>query len=291
MLELVMHNNCMNRLSTSERARIIAALVEGNSLRSTSRLCNVAFNTVLKLVPEIGLACADYHDAHVRNVRAKRIQCDEIWQFVGAKHKNASPEQKAQGWGDVWTWTAIDADTKLCISFMVGGRDSGWAMDFMEDVANRVRGRVQLTTDGHKPYLEAVENAFGMDIDFATLQKIYGASNEPEKRYSPAKCIGCESKVVMGDPDPKHISTSYVERQNLNMRMSMRRFTRLTNGFSKKAENHAHAVALHFMHYNYCRVHKTLGTTPAMKAGLTDHVWSMEELAGLLESASERQVA
>jgi len=286
-----MHNNCMNRLSTSERARIIAALVEGNSLRSTSRLCNVAFNTVLKLVPEIGLACADYHDAHVRNVRAKRIQCDEIWQFVGAKHKNASPEQKAQGWGDVWTWTAIDADTKLCISFMVGGRDSGWAMDFMEDVANRVRGRVQLTTDGHKPYLEAVENAFGMDIDFATLQKIYGASNEPEKRYSPAKCIGCESKVVMGDPDPKHISTSYVERQNLNMRMSMRRFTRLTNGFSKKAENHAHAVALHFMHYNYCRVHKTLGTTPAMKAGLTDHVWSMEELAGLLESASERQVA
>jgi len=291
MLELVMHNNCMNRLSTSERARIIAALVEGNSLRSTSRLCNVAFNTVLKLVPEIGLACADYHDAHVRNVRAKRIQCDEIWQFVGAKHKNASPEQKAQGWGDVWTWTAIDADTKLCISFMVGGRDSGWAMDFMEDVANRVRGRVQLTTDGHKPYLEAVENAFGMDIDFATLQKIYGASNEPEKRYSPAKCIGCESKVVMGDPDPKHISTSYVERQNLTMRMSMRRFTRLTNGFSKKAENHAHAVALHFMHYNYCRVHKTLGTTPAMKAGLTDHVWSMEELAGLLESASERQVA
>ncbi|SPE26250.1 conserved hypothetical protein [Candidatus Sulfotelmatomonas gaucii] len=286
-----MHNNCMNRLSTSERARIIAALVEGNSLRSTSRLCNVAFNTVLKLVPEIGLACADYHDAHVRNVRAKRIQCDEIWQFVGAKHKNASPEQKAQGWGDVWTWTAIDADTKLCISFMVGGRDSGWAMDFMEDVANRVRGRVQLTTDGHKPYLEAVENAFGMDIDFATLQKIYGASNEPEKRYSPAKCIGCESKVVMGDPDPKHISTSYVERQNLTMRMSMRRFTRLTNGFSKKAENHAHAVALHFMHYNYCRVHKTLGTTPAMKAGLTDHVWSMEELAGLLESASERQVA
>jgi len=291
MLELVMHNNCMNRLSTSERARIIAALVEGNSLRSTSRLCNVAFNTVLKLVPEIGLACADYHDAHVRNVRAKRIQCDEIWQFVGAKHKNASPEQKAQGWGDVWTWTAIDADTKLCISFMVGGRDSGWAMDFMEDVSNRVRGRVQLTTDGHKPYLEAVENAFGMDIDFATLQKIYGASNEPEKRYSPAKCIGCESKVVMGDPDPKHISTSYVERQNLTMRMSMRRFTRLTNGFSKKAENHAHAVALHFMHYNYCRVHKTLGTTPAMKAGLTDHVWSMEELAGLLESASERQVA
>ncbi|MGA9062570.1 MAG: IS1 family transposase [Terracidiphilus sp.] len=273
----------MNRLSTSERAQIIAALVEGNSLRSTSRLCNVAFNTVLKLVPEIGFACADYHDAHVRNVRARRIQCDEIWQFVGAKHKNATPEQKMQGWGDVWTWTAIDADTKLCISYMVGGRDSGWAMDFMQDVADRVRGRVQLTTDGHKPYLEAVENAFGMDIDFATLQKIYGASNEPEKRYSPAKCIGAEMKVVMGDPDPKHISTSYVERQNLTMRMNMRRFTRLTNGFSKKAENHAHAVALHFMHYNFCRVHKSLGTTPAVKAGLADHVWSLEELAGLLD--------
>lgn len=283
MLERIMHNNCMNRLSTSERAQIIAALVEGNSLRSTSRLCNVAFNTVLKLVPEIGFACADYHDAHVRNVRARRIQCDEIWQFVGAKHKNATPEQKMQGWGDVWTWTAIDADTKLCISYMVGGRDSGWAMDFMQDVADRVRGRVQLTTDGHKPYLEAVENAFGMDIDFATLQKIYGASNEPEKRYSPAKCIGAEMKVVMGDPDPKHISTSYVERQNLTMRMNMRRFTRLTNGFSKKAENHAHAVALHFMHYNFCRVHKSLGTTPAVKAGLADHVWSLEELAGLLD--------
>jgi len=281
----------MNRLSTSERAKIIAALVEGNSLRSTSRLCNVAFNTVLKLVPEIGFACADYHDANLRNVRARRIQCDEIWQFVGAKHKNATPEQKMQGWGDVWTWTAIDADTKLCISYMVGGRDSGWAFDFMQDVAQRVRGRVQLTTDGHKPYLEAVENAFGMDVDFATLQKIYGASDEPEKRYSPAKCIGAEMKVVMGDPDPEHISTSYVERQNLTMRMNMRRFTRLTNGFSKKAENHAHAVALHFMHYNFCRVHKTLGSTPAMKAGLADHVWSLEELAGLLDSAPNRQAA
>jgi IS1 family transposase len=281
----------MNRLSTSERARIIAALVEGNSLRSTSRLCGVAFNTVLKLVPEIGIACADYHDAHVRNVRAKRIQCDEIWQFVGAKHKNASPEQKAQGWGDVWTWTAIDADTKLCISYMVGGRDGGWAYDFMQDVAHRVRGRVQLTTDGHKPYLEAVENAFGADVDFATLQKIYGASDEPEKRYSPAKCIGCEMKVVIGDPDPAHVSTSYVERQNLTMRMSMRRFTRLTNAFSKKIENHAYSVALHFMHYNFCRIHKTLRVTPAMEAGLSDHVWSLEELAGLLENAPKWRAA
>jgi IS1 family transposase len=282
----------MNRLSVSVRARIIAALVEGNSLRSTSRLCDVAFNTVLKLVPEIGIACADYHDTHVRRVRAKRIQCDEIWQFVGAKAKNVTPEQKAEGWGDVWTWTAIDADTKLCISYMVVGRDSGWAFDFMQDVARRVRGRVQLTTDGHKPYLEAVENAFSADIDFAALQKIYGAStNDDHRRYSPAKCIGCEMKTVIGNPDPAHVSTSYVERQNLTMRMSMRRFTRLTNGFSKKIENHAYAVALHFMHYNYCRVHKTLRVTPAMEAGLSDHVWSLEELAGLLENRQKWQAA
>ena len=282
----------MNRLSVSVRARIIAALVEGNSLRSTSRLCDVAFNTVLKLVPEIGIACADYHDAYVRNVRARRIQCDEIWQFVGAKQKNATREQKAEGWGDVWTWTAIDADTKLCISYMVGGRDSGWAYDFMQDVASRVRGRVQLTTDGHKPYLEAVENAFGADVDFAALQKIYGAStNDDHRRYSPAKCIGTEMKTVIGNPDPAHVSTSYVERQNLTMRMSMRRFTRLTNGFSKKIDNHAHAVALHFVHYNFCRVHKTLRVTPAMEAGLSDHIWSIEELVSLLDTETLRKSA
>lgn len=278
---------CMNRLSTFERSRIIAALVEGNSVRATSRLCCVAFNTVLRLVPEIGDACADYHDAHVRNVAAKRIQCDEIWQFVGAKNKNVSLNRKAEGWGDVWTWTAIDADTKLCISYMVGGRNLGWASEFMQDVAERVRGRIQITTDGHTPYLEAVESAFGMEVDFATLQKIYGAPDEPEKRYSPASCIGCDMKVVSGNPDPKHVSTSFVERQNLTMRMSMRRFTRLTNGFSKKIGNHAAAVALHFMHYNFCRVHKTLRVTPAMEAGLSDHVWNIEELAALLENRRE----
>ncbi len=257
-------------------------LVEGNSLRATSRMADVSINTVTKLLVDVGTAAAEFHDRAVRNVRVRRLQCDEIWCFVGAKAKNVTPEQKAMGWGDVWTWTAIDADTKLCLSYLVGGRDGGWAQDFMEDCASRIRGRVQLTTDGHKAYLEAVEGAFGMDVDFAVLHKIYGAPSESEaRRYSPAKCIGCEMKTVIGDPDPKHVSTSYVERQNLTMRMGMRRFTRLTNGFSKKLENHAHMVALHFLYYNFGRVHKTLRVTPAMEAGLGDHVWMLEEIASL----------
>jgi IS1 family transposase len=201
---------------------------------------------------------------------------------VGAKQKNASPEKKDQGWGDVWTWTAIDADTKLCVSFLVGGRTTGWATDFMLDCRERIIGKPQITTDAHKPYLKAVEEAFGGDADYAQLHKVFGASDEPEHRYSPASCIGCDMKVVSGDPDPAHVSTSYVERQNLTMRMSMRRFTRLTNGFSKKLENHGHAVALYFLHYNFCRVHKTLRVTPAMEAGLADHVWTLEELISLL---------
>jgi IS1 family transposase len=274
----------MNRLPIAKRAQIIQMLVEGSSLRATSRMADVSINTVTKLLVDIGAAAADNHDGAVRNVRVRRLQCDEIWSFVGAKAKNATLEQKAAGWGDVWTWTAIDADTKLCVSWLVGGRDAGWAQDFMEDCASRIRGRVQLTTDGHRAYLEAVEGAFGMDVDFATLQKIYGApSTEEQRRYSPAKCIGCEMKTVIGNPDPKHVSTSYVERQNLTMRMGMRRFTRLTNGFSKKLENHAHMVALHFLHYNFARIHKTLRITPAMAAGLSDHVWSYEEVAGLVK--------
>jgi len=271
----------MNRLPIAKRAQIIQMLVEGASLRSTSRMADVSINTVTKLLVDVAEAAYEYHDRFVRGVRCKRVQCDEIWCFVGAKQKNASQEQKAQGWGDVWTWTAIDADTKLCLSYLVGGRDGWWANEFMQDVAARIRGRVQLTTDGHMPYLEAVEGAFGMDVDFATLQKIYGASNEPETRYSPARCIGCDMKTVMGDPDPAHVSTSYVERQNLTMRMSMRRFTRLTNAFSKKVENHAAAVALHFIHYNFARIHKTLRITPAMTAGISDHAWSYEEIAAL----------
>lgn len=273
----------MNRLPIAKRAQIIQMLVEGASLRATSRMADVSINTVTKLLLDVADAAHSYHEATVRNVRCRRVQCDEIWCFVGAKHKNASSEQKAQGWGDVWTWTAIDAETKLCVSYLVGGRDGWWANEFMRDVASRIRGRVQLTTDAHRAYLEAVEGAFGADIDYATLQKIYGASDEPEKRYSPAKCIGSDMKVVSGDPDPAHVSTSFVERQNLTMRMSMRRFTRLTNGFSKKIENHAAAVALHFIHYNFARIHKTLRVTPAMAAGIADHVWSYEEIAGLAQ--------
>ena len=266
-----------------KRAQILQMLVEGTSLRSTSRMADVSINTVTKLLVDVAEAAHDYHNRMVVNVRSKRVQCDEIWCFVGAKAKNVSLEKKAEGWGDVWTWTAIDADTKLCIGYLVGGRDGWWANEFMQDVASRIRGRVQITTDGHKAYLEAVENAFGADVDYAQLQKIYGASNEPETRYSPAKCIGCDMKTVSGDPDPAHVSTSFVERQNLTMRMSMRRFTRLTNAFSKKIENHAAAVALHFIHYNFARIHKTLRITPAMAAGISDHVWSYEEIASLAQ--------
>ena len=273
----------MNRLSTAKRVQVVAACVEGSSINSIVRMTGVAKHTILNLLQDMGCACAAYHHHNVRRLRVRRLQCDEIWAFVGAKAKNVSAEKKQEGWGDAWTWTAIDADTKLCVSYLVGGRTTGWATDFMLDCRERIIGNPQITTDAHKPYLKAVEEAFGGDADYAMLHKVYGASNEPEHRYSPATCIGCDMKTVSGVPDPAHVSTSYVERQNLTMRMSMRRFTRLTNGFSKKIENHGHAVALHFMHYNFVRVHKTLRVTPAMEAGLTDHIWSMEELVSLLE--------
>ena len=275
----------MNRLTKEERTRVVAALVEGNSVRATVRMTGVAKNTVIKLLLDLAEACAGYHDRNVRNLRVRRLQCDEVWNFVGAKAKNASPEKKAEGWGDTWTWTALDADTKLCVSYLVGGRDAGWAIEFLEDCASRITGRVQITTDGHRAYLDAVEGAFGMDVDYAQLHKIYGAPiDEKETRYSPARCIGCDMKGVSGNPDPKDVSTSYVERQNLSMRMSIRRFTRLTNAFSKKVENHAAAVALWFMYYNFCRVHLTLRVTPAMEAGLSDHIWGIDELVSLLDS-------
>ncbi|MDR3410861.1 MAG: IS1 family transposase [Formivibrio sp.] len=273
----------MNRLSISERSRVVAALVEGNSIRSTSRMTGVARNTVTSLLLDMAEACAAHHDRYIRNVRVRRLQCDEIWAFVGAKKKNVTPEQEQAGWGDIWTWTAIDADTKLCVAYYVGDRGKYSAYNFMSDCANRILGRPQITTDAHRPYLQAIEDAFGTEVDYAQLHKIFGAATPDESRYSPATCIGCDMKTVMGDPDPKHVSTSFVERQNLSMRMSIRRFTRLTNAFSKKAENHAASVVLWFAYYNFCRIHQTLRVTPAMEAGISEHVWSLEELVGLLD--------
>jgi len=272
----------MNTLSKEKRTQIIGMLIEGMSLRATSRLADVSINTVTKLLVEVGSAAADYQDKTLRNLKCKRLQCDEIWAFVYAKEKNVPTGRKGHfGFGDVWTWTAIDADTKLVPSFLIGNRDGRSARMFIDDLASRLANRVQLTTDGLKVYLEAVEGSFGADIDYAMLHKVYESTQE-ETRYSPAKCVGCERKAVMGKPDPDHISTSYVERQNLTMRMGMRRFTRLTNAFSKKVENHAYQVALHFLYYNFCRIHKTLRVTPAMQAGVSDHVWSIEEIAALL---------
>jgi len=281
----------MNRLPIEKRAAILGMLVEGNSLRATSRLADVSINTVTKLLVDLGEACVEYHHKNIRNVRVRRLQCDEIWSFVGAKAKNVRPERRGAGWGDIWTWVAIDADSNLCVSYLVGGRDGWWAREFMNDCAKRIVGRVQITTDGHRVYLDAVEDAFGMDVDYAQLQKIYGAVEENDTRYSPAVCIGCDMKVVSGRPDPQHVSTSFVERQNLSMRMGMRRFTRLTNGFSKKAENHAAMVAIHFMYYNFARIHKTLRVSPAMAAGLADHLWNLEELAGLLDKMQTEAAA
>ena len=273
----------MNRLDDAKRAQVIHCLVEGNSIRATVRLTGTAKNTVTKLLVEIGQRCQAFHDRNVRHVSARRVQCDEIWSFVGAKAKNVPEEKKDSGMGDVWTWVAVDADSKLVISFLCGGRDAGWANEFMKDVASRLTMRVQITSDGHRAYAEAVEGAFGMDVDFAMLIKLYGAPSEKyDTRYSPSGLIGARTATISGNPNPRHISTSFVERQNLTMRMSMRRFTRLTNGFSKKFENHCHSVALHYAYYNFCRVHQSLRVTPAMEAQLTDHVWSIEELLSRL---------
>jgi IS1 family transposase len=277
----------MNRLSLQKRAQILHMLVEGNSLRATARMADVSYNSVLKLVVEAGESCAKYHDTHVRGLNSRRIQCDEIWSFCHAKQKNVPTAKAAPaGAGDVWTWTSLDADSKLICNYVVGGRDTEYAIALMDDLRSRLNNRVQITTDGHRAYLEAVEGAFGGDVDYAMLVKLYGDTVEGQKRYSPAECIGCRKTAIEGAPDKAHVSTSYVERQNLTMRMSMRRFTRLTNGFSKKIENHARGVALHTMYYNYGRVHKTLRVTPAMEAGLTDHVWTLEEIAGLMDVGS-----
>ncbi|HEV8641381.1 MAG TPA: IS1 family transposase [Methylomirabilota bacterium] len=276
----------MNRLPLERRAQIIGLLAEGSSLRAASRLADVSINTVTKLLLDVGAACEQYQDRTLRNLKCRRIQCDEIWAFVYAKAKNL-PEKYAGafGYGDVWTWTAIDADSKLVPSWAVGRRDGFTAEGFIRDLADRLSARVQLTTDGNKVYLEAVEGAFGSEVDYAMLIKMYegdsGRERSSEARYSPPSCLGTRMVCITGRPDEQHISTSFAERQNLTMRMGMRRFTRLTNAFSKKVDNHKAAVALHFMHYNFARVHKTLRVTPAMEAGVSDHIWSLDEIARL----------
>jgi IS1 family transposase len=276
----------MNKLPLQKRAQILSMLCEGSSMRSISRVCDVSINTVSKLLVDAGKACAAFHDEQVRDVKAKRVQCDEIWSFTAAKQKNVAGMKKpVAGAGDTWTWTALDADSKLIVSWLVGGRDSEYAIEFMDDVAKRLANRVQLTTDGHRAYLEAVEGAFGADVDYAQLIKLYGAAPEAFKgRYSPAECIGARKTPVEGKPDLDHVSTSYVERQNLTMRMHMRRFTRLTNAFSKKFENHMHMVALYTVWYNFVRVHKSLRMSPAMAAGVSDKLWSMEEIAEMIDA-------
>ena len=276
----------MNRLSIEKRTQIVNCLIEGCSLRATSRMVDVSINTVSKFLVDLGYACAFYQTEALRNLPCKRVQADEIWAFCNSKQKNVAPENKGVlGYGDVWTWVGMCADTKLVVSWLVGGRDAGYAKEFMTDLAGRLSNRVQLTTDGHKAYLTAVESAFGGEIDYAMLVKLYGASsgNANERRYSAGECCGTIKGTVCGKPQQEHVSTSYVERQNLTMRMGMRRFTRLTNGFSKKIENHEHAIAIHYMYYNFGRIHKTLRVTPAMEAGVSDHVWSIEDIAKLAD--------
>lgn len=276
----------MNVLTIKKRAQILNLLVEGNSMRATSRIADCSINTVTKLFIDVGLACSEYQHKVMRDLPCKRIQCDEIWSFCYSKEKNVALDDKGiLGYGDVYTWTAICSDTKLVPSFMVGKRDEDYAKAFMEDLASRLASRVQLTTGGHRPYLQAVEGAFGGNIDYAILVKHYSNPEEAkqaQKRYSPSQFISVDKRRISGNPDIKEVSTSHVERQNLTMRMGMRRFTRLTNGFSKKIENMECAVALHFMHYNFGRIHKTLRVTPAMEAGISDHVWSFEEIAALV---------
>ena len=282
----------MNRLPTEKRVQILSMLCDRSSMRSIARVTGVSFNTVAKLLVDAGTACAAYHDETVRDVVAKRVQCDEIWSFCYAKARNVPTAKTAPGGsGDVWTWTALDADSKLIIGWLVGNRDAECAKLFMDDVAARLAHRGQLTTDGYRPYLEAVEGAFGSDVDFAQLVKLYGAapkSDTPEARYSSGRCVGTKKDRFEGKPDPKHISTSYVERANLTMRMSMRRFTRLTNAFSKRIDNHCHALALYFVWYNFARIHKSLRVSPAMAAGVTDRLWDMADIVKLIDDAASK---
>jgi IS1 family transposase len=283
----------MNKLPLAKRAQILAMLCEGSSMRSIERVVGCSINTIDKLLRDAGVACAAFHDRAVRNVKAKRVQCDEIWSFAYAKQKNvATAKRQDLSYGDVWTWTALDADSKLIVSWIVGARDADFALGLMDDLRQRLANRVQLTTDGHRAYLEAVEEAFGADIDYAQLVKLYGtphAEAQASRRYSPAQCTGARKDTITGNPDRRHVSTSYVERHNLTIRMGMRRFTRLTNAFTKKVENHSHALALYFVFYNFVKQHKTLkGLSPAMAAGISDTLWSVEDIVALVDEHAER---
>jgi IS1 family transposase len=279
----------MNKLPLTKRAKILSLLCEGSSMRSISRVEDVSINTVTKLLVDAGEACIEAHDRQVRGVKSKRVQIDEIWAFCGAKQKNvATMKAPIDGAGDIWTWTALDADSKLIVSYAVGGRDAEYASEIVDDLAGRLATRVQLTTDGHKPYLQAIEGASGCDVDYAMLIKIYGAAPEGQRRYSPATCMGIKIEKITGKPDGDHISTSYVERSNLSIRMHNRRHTRLTNAFSKKAENHLYAQALYFMFYNFVRIHKTLRMAPAMAAGVSNRLWEMSDIVALIDARVEK---
>ena len=278
----------MNKFSHEKRVQIINLLVEGNSMRATARIADVAFNSVAKFFIDASKVCAEYQDETFRNLSCKKLQLDEIWSFVGCKQKNVR-EGVVEGIGDVWTWVAIDADTKLVPSWRIGDRGGDIAKEFVADLASRLANRVQITTDGHRAYLEAIEGAFGKDVDYAMLVKLYGEIVEGQKRYSPAECVGIKKTKIAGNPDLCCTSTSFVERQNLTMRMSIRRFTRLTNAFSKKIENHAHSVALHYMHYNFCRIHKTLRMSPAMAAGVETRLWSINDIVDMVEAAEKER--
>jgi IS1 family transposase len=275
----------MNRLTTAKRAQILGMMVEGMSIRSISRMTGASKNTIVKLLADAGAVCSDYQDEHVRGLTCKRLQLDEIWSFVGAKEKNVPKDEKGMGRGDVWTWTAIDADTKLIASWMVGDRTIDTGHAFVCDLASRLNNRVQITSDGHKAYIQAMEEGFGGEVDYATLEKIYEEGPQPgPRRYSPPRMVRTRVRCCSGKPDKAHISTSYVERQNLNIRMGLRRFTRLTNAFSKKVENHIHALSIYFMHYNFVRIHQTLRVSPAMAAGVTDKLWSMEDIVQIVDA-------
>lgn len=275
----------MNTLNRQKQIAVLASLVEGNSIRATCRMTGVAKGTVLSLLARVGAACADYQNKTLHNLSCKRVEVDEIWSFCYAKSKNVPEDKRGRfGFGDVWTFTSICADSKLVPTWRVGRRDFQNAWKFLRDLEFRMAGRIQITTDGSNVYDYSVQEAFNGEVDYAVLQKIYGSSLEGERRYSPPVCLGAKRKAVLGNPDPAHVSTSYVERQNLTMRMKMRRFTRLTNGFSKKVDNLSHAVALHFMHYNFCRVHQTLKTTPAIAAGIANRVFTLEDVLELVDS-------